>query len=257
MSAYAERPAPAWIAGPVACLWTTVSDGEGTVFPDACVDLVHVEGLGAFIAGPDTTPVRAPVVGARAAVTGLRLRPGHAAAALGLPADELRDGRVGLDDVWGRAGTELATRLDAAATAGERHALLAAAVARRATPPDPLALQTVALLARRPERRVADVAAELAVSERHLLRRLRAAVGYGPKTLARIIRFQRLLALAERGTDSLAGLALAAGYADQPHMTGEVTRLAGAPPTSVLGIAHARGDLELVRSVQDGRSRAA
>jgi hypothetical protein len=55
---------------------------------------------------------------------------------------------------------------------------------------------------------------------------------------------------------NLADLALSAGYADQPHMTGEVTRLAGAPPTAVLGIAHARGDAELVRSVQDG-SRAA
>jgi methylphosphotriester-DNA--protein-cysteine methyltransferase len=257
MSTYAERAAPAWIAGPVACVWRTVSTGNGTVLPDACVDLIHVQGRGAFVAGPDTAPVRWPVIPARSVVTGLRLRPGHAGAALGLPADELRDQRVDLADVWGREGAELAARLDDAADTGERHALMAAAVARRAARPDPLVLQAVALLAHRPDRRVAEVAAALAVSERHLLRRLRGAVGYGPKTLARILRFQRLLALAERRADSLAELALAAGYADQPHMTGEVTRLAGAPPTTVLGVASARGDVELVRSLQDGRSHAA
>jgi methylphosphotriester-DNA--protein-cysteine methyltransferase len=256
VSVYAERPAPAWIAGPVACVWSTVAVGDGSVLPDACVDLVHLEGEGAFIAGPDTGAVRPPIT-ARSVVTGLRLRPGYAGAALGLPADELRDRRVGVEELWGRAGAELAARLDEAVTTRERQALMARAVARHAQRADPLALHAVALLAERPDRRVAEVATELAVSERQLLRRLRGAVGYGPKTLARILRFQRLLALAERGTDSLAALALAAGYADQPHMTGEVTRLAGAPPTSVLGIAHARGDSELVRSVQDGGARAA
>jgi AraC-like DNA-binding protein len=257
VSVYTERAAPAWIAGPVACLWSTVSTGDGAVLPDACVDLIHVHGRGSFVAGPDTAAVREPMITARSVVTGLRLRPGHAAAALGLPADELCDRRVGLADVWGREGADLAGRLDEAVSTAERQALMVAAVARRAARADPLALHAVALLAQRPDRRVAEVAAELAVSERQLLRRLRSAVGYGPKTLARILRFQRLLALAERGTDSLADLALAAGYADQPHMTGEVTRLAGAPPTSVLGIQHARGDVELVRSVQDGGAPAA
>jgi len=256
MSTYAERAAPAWIAGPVACVWSTVATGDGTVLPDACADLVHVRGHGVFVAGPDTLPAGGPD-GARGEVAGLRLRPGHVQAALGVPADELRDRRVALADLWGREGAELAARLDDAPTAAERQRLLAAAVARRATVADPLALGAVALLAHDPGRRVAEVADALALSERHLRRRLRAAVGYGPKTLARILRFQRLLALAERGPGSLASLALDAGYADQPHMTGEVSRLAGAPPTAVLGVARARGDRRLVRSVQDpGGGRA-
>jgi AraC-like DNA-binding protein len=57
------------------------------------------------------------------------------------------------------------------------------------------------------------------------------AVGYGPKTLARILRFRRLQALAPA---PLAELALDAGYADQAHMTAEVTRLAGVPPVRFL-----------------------
>jgi AraC-like DNA-binding protein len=247
---YAEWAPPPWIAEPVACVWSTHATGSGGVLPDACVDLIHVEGRGTFVAGPDTTP-GPPATGP---VAGVRLRPGHAAAVLGVPAAELRDRRPAIEDVWGRDGAELSRRLD---EAPDRHALLVETVARRAAEADPIALGAVALLALDPGRRVADLATELAVSERHLLRRVRAAVGYGPKTLARVLRFQRLLALAEVGAGSRAELALAAGYADQPHMTGEVRRLAGAPPTAVLGIARARGDAGLVRSLQDRRALAA
>jgi AraC-like DNA-binding protein len=235
---YAERPAPAWIAGPVACVWSTVATGDGPILPDACVDLIHVEGRGTFVAGPDTGPAH-PAIGS---VAGVRLRPGHVAAVLGVPAAELRDRRVWLDELWGQRGAELARRVDDAPSTSARLRLLAEALARRATPADPIALGAVTLLSQDPARRVADVAAQLAVSERHLLRRMRDAVGYGPKTFARILRFQRLLALAEARADSLADLAFSAGYADQPHMTSEVRRLAGAPPREVLGVARARGD---------------
>ena len=253
MSAYAERAAPAAISASVACLWSTLATGRGPILPDGCVDLIHMEGAGAFVAGPDT----GPGASATGLISGLRLRTGHAAAVLGVPVDQLRDRRVALEDLWARAGAELGRRLDEAPSAAARQALLAGAVALRATPADPLALGAVALLAERPERRVADVARELAVSERQLLRRLRVSVGYGPKTLARIMRFQRLLALAQSDAASLADLALEAGYADQPHMTAEVSRLAGAPPTAVLGVAHARGDAQLVRSFQDAGGLAA
>ena len=254
---YAERPAPVWIAGPVACVWSIVATGDGTVLPDACVDLVHIEGRGTFVAGPDTGPTFGPDDPAVGPIAGVRLRPGHAAAALGVPAHELRDRRVWLDELWGGEGGELSRRIDDAPTTAARQALLAEAVARHAAPADPIALGAVALLAQDPGRRIAEIAGELAVSERHLLRRVRTAVGYGPKTLGRILRFQRLLALAEAGADSLATLALAAGYTDQPHMTGEVGRLAGAPPTAVLGVASARGDVGLVRSLQDEARSAA
>jgi AraC-like DNA-binding protein len=49
--------------------------------------------------------------------------------------------------------------------------------------------------------------------------------------LARVLRFRRLQALSP---GPLVELALAAGYADQAHMTSEVTRLAGIPPVRFL-----------------------
>jgi AraC-like DNA-binding protein len=83
----------------------------------------------------------------------------------------------------------------------------------------------------RPRPPVGALAADLGMSERQLHRRCTAAVGYGPKTLDRVLRFRRFLALAAGDPGAgLAGLAVAAGYADQAHLTRECGRLGGAPP---------------------------
>jgi len=75
------------------------------------------------------------------------------------------------------------------------------------------------------------------LSSRQLQRRFSAAVGYGPKTFYRIFRLQRVLALARKPQlfdGNLPLLALETGYADQAHMTRELQRLAGRPPTALL-----------------------
>jgi AraC-like DNA-binding protein len=77
--------------------------------------------------------------------------------------------------------------------------------------------------------------ARLDVSERSLRRQCHAAFGYGPKTLDRILRFQRFLRLARRpGEARLSLLAHEAGYADQAHLTREVQRLSGQSPSMIL-----------------------
>src|SRR5438309_11378481 len=91
--------------------------------------------------------------------------------------------------------------------------------------PDPLERAADAALDR-PVARGAEVAYALGFSPRQLHRRVAHAVGYGPKTLARVLRFRRLQALAA-SEPARVDLALDAGYADQAHMTAEVTRLAG------------------------------
>ncbi|MDP8911611.1 MAG: helix-turn-helix domain-containing protein, partial [Actinomycetota bacterium] len=75
----------------------------------------------------------------------------------------------------------------------------------------------------------------LGFSERQLLRRCTAALGYGPKTLDRIVRFQRFRTLATtRAHLGLAELAAEAGYADQPHLTRDCLRLAGETPAALV-----------------------
>jgi AraC-like DNA-binding protein len=216
------------VASPlVACTWEQVTTlaQEHRVVPDGCVDLIW-SGERLIIAGPDTAArlVRLPA-GSR--LVGLRLRPGAAGAALGLPVSELRDLSPQASEVL---GTDVVTGLlEPLGTGADPHALLRGAFEARALA-DPLVRAAIARLGR-PQARVSSTAAELGVSARQLQRRISDAVGYGPKMLARVLRFRRLQALPPA---PLAELAIDAGYADQAHMTAEVTRLAGISPVRFL-----------------------
>jgi len=219
---YVEHP----VFSPLACCtWErrTASAHEHRVVPDACVDLIW-SGERLIIAGPDTR-ARLVLSSPGTRTIGIRLRPGVAGAVLGLPAHELRDQVPDAADVLGHDATE--SVLDALWRGEDAHAVLFRAVASRGVgAPDPLVQAAVAALDQ-PEARVADVAAELGLSARQLQRRVGDAVGYGPKMLARVLRFRRLRGLKPA---PLVDLALDAGYADQAHMTAEVTRLAGISP---------------------------
>jgi len=165
-------------------------------------------------------------------MVGVRLRPGIAGAVLGLPATELCDEAPDAYEVLGREPTE-ALLAELEAGDDDPHAILSRAVEAGADRrPDPLVRAAITALDR-PAARVAEVADELGVSARQLQRRVCDAVGYGPKTLARVLRFRRLQALAA-SDPALVDLALDAGYADQAHMTAEVTRLAGLSPVRFL-----------------------
>ena len=94
-------------------------------------------------------------------------------------------------------------------------------------PPDDLAVHAVRWLARHPNGPVDALHDLTGFSERQLRRRFEAAVGYGPKTFQRIVRFRRWLRLANTipaDHHTLTDLAATAGYADQAHLTREVTR---------------------------------
>ena len=82
---------------------------------------------------------------------------------------------------------------------------------------------------------VAVLAARTGLSERQLHRRCLAAFGYGAKTLDRVLRLQRFLALGRaHPAAGLAALAVAAGYADQAHLGHDCRALAAATPTELL-----------------------
>lgn len=240
--AYREFAAPAELADLVICTWERTVPGSHAsasqrVVPDGCVDLVW-RGAKLQVAGPDTTAYMSPLEPG-ATIVGLRFRPGVAGTALGLPASELRDTRVGLDAIWGRPGSELEERLGCAGAGHERRRLLESAIASRRTSvdlPDPLVLAAGRRLGL-PGSRVGSISRALGMSERQLLRRFKAAVGYGPKTLDRVLRFQRFLASARavrRGDENLAGIAAELGYADQAHLTRECVELAGLTPRQLI-----------------------
>jgi Helix-turn-helix domain len=212
----------------LACVWTADAPEGGDarrVLPDACVDVVWI-GDRLVVAGPATGPVIARVGGPS---VGVRFRIGAAGSALGLPARELLDATVPIADVWGDGGRRLEEYV---AAADDRARALAEGVAARLPRgrPDP-AVRAAAVALADPQARVERL--DAGIGERHLRRRFAAAVGYAPKPLQRILRFQRFLRLAQPDAD-LAWLALDAGYADQAHLTRECGRLAGLTPTALL-----------------------
>ncbi|MCC9688940.1 MULTISPECIES: helix-turn-helix domain-containing protein [Streptomyces] len=210
---------------PGAAVWTSVpagGDGPGRVLPDGCMDLLWHDGR-LLVAGPDT---HAYVDGSSAGPwSGIRFHPGTAPTLLGVPAHELRDRRVELADLWPAAEVRRATaRVHGAPHPARGLEDVALRLAASAGPPDPLLTRLVAALdAGRP---VAGTADALGLGARQLHRRSLAAFGYGPKTLARILRMRRALALAHAGVP-FAETAARAGYADQPHLSREVRSLTG------------------------------
>jgi AraC-like DNA-binding protein len=77
--------------------------------------------------------------------------------------------------------------------------------------------------------RVAELASEIGCSRRHLTDGFREQVGVSPKLLARILRFQRAVALVGRGP-GWAEIAARCGYYDQAHMVRDFQQFAGAAP---------------------------
>ncbi|NNH73316.1 helix-turn-helix transcriptional regulator [Nocardia uniformis] len=230
-TAYSERPSTV-IAGAVVWTRTVLSANELPVLPDGCMDLLWMDGR-LRVAGPDSRAASGPSrIGTR--VHGMRFFPGTAPALLGVPGRELRDTRVELDELWPAA---LARRsVDTVAAAADPLIGLEAVAFERAAatePPDPVLPWIVTRLGAGDS--VAEIADAAGFSERQLRRMSLSAFGYGPKTLGRILRLQRALALIRAGK-SFAETAAHAGYADQPHLARDVREFAGMPLRQLLSV---------------------
>ncbi len=229
---YAEWAPPAALRGPVACLWASVTPDHASratlVLPDGCSDLIWEQGTGGYLAGPDTGPVRV-VPAAGTVIVGVRFRPSAGGQVLGLPLSELRDQRAALADVLPSAARQLPATAEPAAAAARALDIAGRLVADAA--PD-RAVTRAAVLLRDPGAHTEAVAAEVGLSERQFRRRCQAAAGYGPKTLQRVLRFQRFVRLADAaaGALDLADAAVRVGYADQAHLTRECSALSGLTP---------------------------
>jgi AraC-like DNA-binding protein len=153
---------------------------------------------------------------------------------LGVPACELTNRLVALDDLLGSFAAELAERVAAASDAKNRHAiaqrLLAARLSDQPTTPPEIDHTLARLRATRGAASIETLAAEVGWSRRHLAGRFREAVGLAPKALGRLIRVEHA-AQRVRAGDPLADVAYASGYADQSHFNREFRELVGCTPT--------------------------
>ncbi len=172
-----------------------------------------------LVTGATCRPTRIQLTGALEQVC-VRLRVGAAAAVLGVPAGEVTERGVSLDDLWGAAAEEVRERMHATPAAAlhddeldeesspgaasahprsPRTALLAALLDERiarAEPPPPVTFEAVRrIVASSGQLRVGALAAELGLSERRLQQLFHLHVGLSPKALGRLARFRAVLAL--------------------------------------------------------------
>ena len=196
---YTEWPAPARLRDAVACLWAQVipaggGDQASLVLPDACSDLIWEQGRGR--SWPARTPARYPPCCRRGSPARRPLSSQAGGPALGVPLSELRDQRVDLADLRRRE----ARQLPGGWTRTRRRARLIDLAGRLVADgaPDRAAARATAMLAD-PRARAEDVAAEVGLSLRQLRRRCHAVVGYGPKTLQRVLRFRRFVSQLDAG----------------------------------------------------------
>jgi AraC-like DNA-binding protein len=224
------------------CLWVQrIGAGDGVytqpVLPDACIDIVALDGA-VLLAGPATRGTSVQLRPGDVTV-GARFRTGTAPALVGVSAAELRDQDVRLDEIWDRVGREIEERILVTESPAHRMDGLVDLLLGRleqARSVDPVGVGIGPKLTEQPARTLAAVAAEAGLSQRQLRRRVEDSVGYSPRMLRRILRFQRFLTAARtsRPGRQLAALAADAGYADQAHLTRESRELSGSTPAALL-----------------------
>lgn len=168
-------------------------------------------------------------------VLSVSFKPGGAYPFLSLPLSELQDQVVPLDTLWGSFATEVRDRLYDAPAPAERVALLERLLLARLgeAPRGWDALQfAVGKIAR--HRGVISIQAlsdEIGMSQKHLIGQFKRLIGTTPKKLARIYRFQHLLARVNP-TQSVdwAELAHQLSYHDQSHFSKDLKAFTGLSP---------------------------
>ncbi len=150
------------------------------------------------------------------------------------PMSELTDSMVALDDVLGAEGMALRERLgnapDWTARFDMAETFVAARLGNAAETPLEIAWAYDRIISSGGRTRISSIAERLGWSRKHLASSFSNAIGIGPKTLSRIVRFNRALGLSRQQTVDWADIAADCGYADQAHLVREFRDLAGETP---------------------------
>ncbi len=165
---------------------------------------------------------------------GALLRPGATPLLFGVPASDLAERHIPLQDVWGSSATaRLVDRLAACTGETARLASFEAFLMQRLTPRPiglhPAIAQTLDALL--PDARIGLLRAASGLNRKRFDSLFRDSVGLTPKRYQRLIRFRAALArLAEGEQADLADIAYAAGFSDQAHFQHEFRAIAGITP---------------------------
>lgn len=175
---------------------------------------------------------------------GVRFCTGGLAAFLPLPVGEVSNLTVDVSSVWGAAARELEGRLYEASSSVQTVTLLDDFFLKHLNPS--LAYHHTRQLAQAIDEQKGSLPIQLLSREsgysiRTIDRLFRQYYGMTPKFYARIVRFQRALALLSRHPDQyLTQIALLCGYYDHAHFTHQFAAFTGSAPDQYRDVLRAR-----------------
>lgn len=216
----------------------------------------------AWLGGPSGAPDLVQLSEHHASLD-LKLTPLGAYTLLSTPPRQLAGVIVGLDDFFGAAGRDLTGRLRAASSWEQRFDLLEAFLLKRAeTGPQPnpaIARAWSRLCATSGKVPIGDLAAEMQMSRHHLTATFHEQVGLPPKTVARLLRFERVRERLRQSPVRWAEVAYQCGYCDQSHLNRDFRDFAGMTPGDFLGQQLINGQVigDYLPFVQDGSDTVA
>lgn len=241
---YGERAPSVATDGLVLSFWYFQADEASTepytVFPDGCasVGVVRFPGGPAVLTlvGPRAAPLH-PAVTRGMRIWGFRLWPDAIGPLLGVTAPGLRDHYgalpVGMPPTLAAAFRNLPASDDPDVVIPELDRALAPLVAVAGRPDPRVRAAVSAIVRRKGEGAMADVAREAAVGLRHLQRLFPDATGLTLREYARIRRFREALAMRlTPGSRGWSQIAATTGFVDQAHLARECVALSGLPPTT-------------------------
>jgi AraC-like DNA-binding protein len=170
---------------------------------------------------------------------GVHFKPGGAFPFLGLPAGDLADTHVDLENIWGSAAGRLRERMCEARTANEKFRLLEQALLsrlRNGVDQHYAVSAALEMFRKHPAPpRVREAAKYVGLSQRRFIQAFKTEVGLTPKLFSRIQRFQRTRSIIHRDpSPDWASVALDLGYFDQSHLIREFLEFSGHSPTTYL-----------------------
>jgi AraC-like DNA-binding protein len=179
---------------------------------------------------------------AGSSMIGAHFKPGGCAPFLNVPADELQDEVVELDDIWGGSAWHWRDQLlDARTPEGkfaalEQFLLSKLVAARRPANGRDRVFWALNRFVGEPNlHRINQVTGYLGISHKHFIEEFRREVGLPPKLFCRIRCFQQVLAqIGAQETVEWADIACTCGYYDQAHFVNDFQAFAGLNPSAYL-----------------------
>jgi AraC-like DNA-binding protein len=172
-------------------------------------------------------------------VMGIHFRPGGAFPFFKLPADELQNQHVSVENLWGAEAGLLRERLLEAPTPQAKFQVLEACLITQAFKPlerhRAVSFALSLFLSIHTAPAISDISDHIGLSSRRFIQLFSNEVGLTPKLFSRVRRFQHVLRKIHSGAEcDWVDLAASCGYFDQAHFIHDFKAFSGINPTTYM-----------------------